>query len=216
MERTPELAAGQTAHRVRFSAGERLPFGLAHKDILTLTSGRVRLGLFNDAGKLVTLDILGPGEVLGPIANLHAAVGSTWIEEAANEAVALADGEALSYSTAAFQQLLGRSAELLQGFCAQVDSRRRRIEARLIRIVFKSSTGKVAGLLAELAERFGEFEPTAIRIPLRLTHKDLGSFVGVKRETVSLAMADLEYRGIIYIKSGYVYVVDADKLVRVP
>ena len=216
MEQVLESTQSDATQRLRFAAGDRLPFGAQNPRILTITSGRVRLGLINDAGKLVTLDVLGSGEMLGPIGNLLAPLGGTSIEEAANEATALESGEALSYPTAIFKQLLTRSPELMQNFCAQADSRRRRIEARLVRIVFKSSIGKVAGLLAELAERFGEFEPKAIRIPLRLTHKDLGSFVGVKRETVSLAMADLEYRGIIHTKGGFVFVDDADKLLRVP
>jgi CRP/FNR family transcriptional regulator/pyruvate formate lyase activating enzyme len=142
--------------------------------------------------------------------------GGTNMEEAANEATAMEAGEMLSYSRVTFQEMLGRNVALLNNFAAQVDSRRRRIEARLVRIVFKSSTGKVASLLAELAQRFGEFEQDTIRIPLRLTHKDLGSFVGVKRETVSLAMADLEYRGIIATRGGLVSIIDPDMLIRVP
>jgi CRP-like cAMP-binding protein len=215
MEPSLQPGVSESPQRIRFDVGDRLPFGPQHKKILALTAGRVRLCLVNDAGKLVTLDILSPGEMLGPIANLHAPMSGAWTEEATNEATALEAGEALVYPVEVFQHLLDRNHELMVNFCAQMDSRRRRIEARLIRIVFKSSTGKVAGLLAELAERFGEFEAQVIRIPLRLTHKDLGSFIGVKRETVSLAMADLEYRELINTKGGFIQILDAEKLLRV-
>lgn len=50
-------------------------------------------------------------------------------------------------------------------------------------------------LLWHLAERWGTVRSDGVHLPLRLTHMTLGRFVGARRPTVSLALADLRDGG---------------------
>jgi CRP-like cAMP-binding protein len=50
-------------------------------------------------------------------------------------------------------------------------------------------------LFAHLADRFGKVTPAGIVIPVKLTHEDLGKLVGVTRQSISLALAQLAERG---------------------
>jgi hypothetical protein len=52
-------------------------------------------------------------------------------------------------------------------------------------------------LLWHLAERWGKMRGDGIHLPLKLTHASLGRFVGARRPTVSLAVAQLRERGLI-------------------
>ena len=50
-------------------------------------------------------------------------------------------------------------------------------------------------LLWHFAERWGTVVPGGVRVSLNLTHATLGRFVGARRPTVSLAVAELRERG---------------------
>jgi hypothetical protein len=52
-------------------------------------------------------------------------------------------------------------------------------------------------LLWHLAERWGKMRGDGVHLPLKLTHASLGRFVGARRPTVSLAVAQLRDRGVL-------------------
>ena len=56
---------------------------------------------------------------------------------------------------------------------------------------------RIVGLLWHLAERWGRVGRDGVRLPLGLTHATLGRFVGARRPTVSLALAELRERGLV-------------------
>jgi CRP/FNR family transcriptional regulator len=72
--------------------------------------------------------------------------------------------------------------------------------------------GKLAGLLCELAERYGEKKGTSIHLTMRLTHQDLASIIGTKRDTVSRGLADLELRELIRYQRNEIVLLDPAKL----
>jgi CRP-like cAMP-binding protein len=93
--------------------------------------------------------------------------------------------------------------------------RRKQLEFRIGRMLYRSSLGKVAGMLAELGERYGKKENEQIELDLGLTHQEMASIVGLKRETVSEALADLEYRGLITAGRGRVRIMDPAALDKI-
>lgn len=56
---------------------------------------------------------------------------------------------------------------------------------------------RLLALLWHLSERWGRVGSDGVRLPLRLTHATLGRFVGARRPTVSLALAQLRERGLV-------------------
>jgi CRP/FNR family transcriptional regulator, cyclic AMP receptor protein len=56
---------------------------------------------------------------------------------------------------------------------------------------------RIEFLLWHLAERWGHVHADGIHVGLRLTHAALGRFVGARRPTVSLALAQLRERGVL-------------------
>ena len=54
---------------------------------------------------------------------------------------------------------------------------------------------RLTALLWHLAERWGRIGSDGVHLPLRLTHATLGRFVGARRPTVSLALAELRDAG---------------------
>lgn len=56
---------------------------------------------------------------------------------------------------------------------------------------------RVLALLWHLADHWGRIAADAVVVPLRLSHVTLGSLVGARRPTVSLALAELQRRGAV-------------------
>ena len=79
-------------------------------------------------------------------------------------------------------------------------------------MVFESAYAKVASLLLYLANRFGEKQDTAIVINLPLTHHDIGSWVGLQRETVSRQIESLIKKGVLTNKNHTLVVENLEKL----
>lgn len=187
--------------------------------IYLLRSGQVKLRSQTDTGKEIILDVLGPGGVFGPLEKVvedHTAKGTTGsLAALASEAVAISKGSAFKYDLDYFNDLVHRRPTLMVNVSRILGLRRKQLELRLARLLYRSSLGKVAGLLAELGERYGHKEGNQVQLDVRLTHQEMASIVGLKRETVSEALADLEYRGMIIAGRGNVTLLKPGELDKI-
>jgi CRP-like cAMP-binding protein len=57
---------------------------------------------------------------------------------------------------------------------------------------------RVHALLWHLADRFGRVTPDGVHLPVPLTHRTIGSLVGARRPTVTLAVGELERAGTVH------------------
>src|SRR5262249_19696942 len=90
--------------------------------------------------------------------------------------------------------------------------RRRRIENRLRNILFLSSRERMVHLLLELVEAYGERAGQRCEIPLKLTHQELASLIGVTRETVTVVLGRLQFERLIKIHRRRITVLDCNRL----
>lgn len=84
-------------------------------------------------------------------------------------------------------EFLGRFARAIDG-----------LAFRLEQTLSQKTSGRVAHLLLYLAQRFGtEVKGKGVVIGLKLTHRDIASFIGASRETVSRELSRLKALGLI-------------------
>ena len=98
----------------------------------------------------------------------------------------------------------------------QFGLRRQRLEIRLKHILYRSTLGKVAGLLGELAEGHGKPVEVGTEIGVRLRHHEMASIIGCRRASVSEALAELEYRGLIQAHRSRLVILKAEELEAIP
>jgi CRP/FNR family cyclic AMP-dependent transcriptional regulator len=212
-------SVGSRSEFLEFDRGDLLP--TTEKDravIYVLESGQVKLRSQTDTGKEIILDVLGPGGVFGPLDQVavdQRTPGTGSLGAHASEAVAISKGAAFKYDLHYFNDLVARRPTLMVNVSRILGLRRKQLELRLARLLYRSSLGKVAGLLAELGERYGSKQGEVIRLGLRLTHQEMASIVGLKRETVSEALADLEYRGLIVAGRGNISLLKPGELDKI-
>lgn len=216
--------------------------------IYLIEEGQVKLRALTDGGKEIIIDVVGERDVFGPLSQALGtpetqdwaagrasapapdALGNALGKSAsrpgndpallslAAEAVAMTNGSALRYSMEYFRRMVMERPTVLLNVTRLLGLRQRRLELRLARLLYRTCLGKVAGLICELADRYGEpgEEAGTTDINLRLTHQEIASVVGAKRETVSEAMAELELRELIRSKRTRITVMDLAALDRIP
>ena len=138
----------------------------------------------------VTLALLGPGRLFG----LSATVG------AANPAIGATTLEPSYLCTGTVPKLLqlfGDYPEVMVRLTQALIEQIFFAETWVERANLHSPRGRLAHLLLDLCDQFGEPVNGGQRIRFRLTHEDLARMVGLARETVSRLMADFKREGVI-------------------
>jgi CRP/FNR family transcriptional regulator len=113
----------------------------------------------------------------------------------------------------AFQRIVGRRADLVIRVTCQIADRFKHIESRIENLVFRDARARLASLLLELADDFGQAEPDgAIRIDLPLTQAELGKLIGATRQTVNQGIGELEAAGLVARRRGGLTLLKPDEL----
>lgn len=183
-------ALGVVGKRARLSKGGMLSLqeGGARSGLHLLLVGRMKTLRFSEDGRVMILDLLDQGEVFGEMA----VVAEDGIEPTYAEA--LEDVEIETIPRFALDGVLrGRSA-LALGIARLMAARRKRLEKRLETQIFQRVPVRLASLLLELAERFGEPSERGTVVDIPLSQQDLGNLIGASREIVSLTLSDFRRR----------------------
>lgn len=170
-----------------------------------LKKGRMRSLRKTADGREVALDILSPGDIVGATAIVSGGADSERFETIEPCLVCRIRSEVL-------RDLLERNGGIGLSVMHRVGLRKRKIESRLLDMVFCTVPVRVARLLMELAETFGERGPDGILIDLKLAHREIGDLVGANREAVSRALSGLVDDGAIAYRGKLILIRDAEKL----
>ncbi len=162
----------------------------AGDSLFVILHGRVKVAIFGDDGKEVTLSILSEGDFFGEMALLDQEPRSATI-------IAEEDCELLSLQrddfTRALEQDPGMSTSLIQVLA----SRLRKANHQISTLALLDVYGRVARVIQELAEEEGKRLKDGRVVVRRPTHMDIAHRIGSSRETVTRMMRDLEANGHI-------------------
>ncbi|OGG12751.1 hypothetical protein A3D77_06870 [Candidatus Gottesmanbacteria bacterium RIFCSPHIGHO2_02_FULL_39_11] len=84
--------------------------------------------------------------------------------------------------------------------------------SRIEYLMFGSAYEKVIFTLLNLSYRFGEENMSNLDVNLHITHKDIGSFSGLRKETISREMAKLQRKKILENKNHLIIIKDMERL----
>jgi CRP/FNR family transcriptional regulator len=111
---------------------------------------------------------------------------------------------------AAVARLARREPEVALALYAALAERLRRSDELVASLLSREVASRLAALLSNLAERFGEEDEAggAVAIDLRLTHQDLANMIASTREAVSKVMSELRQEGLIEVRGRRITVPD--------
>lgn len=190
---------------VRFTKGAALyRRGDAGESMIVIVSGRVKISNITDDAREVVLNFLGPGDLIGEMAALDGSRRSA-------DAIALETVEGLLLYRRDVIATLERHPEALLGVIAELASKLRMTSAMVEHGVLQMS-GRAARGLLRLAAQHGRESDDGTRLDIKLSQKDLGSYLGLSRENTSRELGRLREAGLIRVEGGEIVIVDRDGL----
>jgi CRP/FNR family transcriptional regulator len=158
--------------------------------IYLVKEGRVKVSLLLESGKELTVDIAGPGEIIGEMGLIDDAPKTRMAQ-------ALDDVELFAIDKAEFERLLLSHPPLLLYLARFIAWRQRRIERRLMDVAYRDIIERISELLAEFASDHHPAASGPAEILIPLTHGDIASMIGASRPKTTTALNKLERMGLI-------------------
>ena len=170
--------------------------GALGQNLYLIESGRVRIYSLSIEGQEITINMLGSGEAFGELSLLDGLPRS---------ASAMAVEKTVTYTLHRddFLRLLDANPRMARSILEMVSMRLRYTTILAESFAFMDAPGRVAAKLLELVDRYG-VGVGGNEIELRLTQRELASWVAVSRESVNKVLGAFRDQGIIKIDGGVI------------
>lgn len=176
--------------------------------MMAVIRGRVKICTHSADGKELVLNIINRGGLFGEIALLDG-------EPRTADAVALEETDLLVLSRAQFVPFLeahpGVALRLMAVLCARLRQTSEHLEDTL----FLEAPSRLARWLLRLGEAFGRPAGDGLRLDIRLSQQQLGSLVGLSRESINKHLGEWQRGGLIAVSGGHIVLRDRDALARI-
>jgi CRP/FNR family transcriptional regulator len=168
-----------------------------------------RAGFFKSY--VVTKD--GKTHVTGfPMAGDMTGMDGVGTEHHSQSVVALEDGEVCVVPYAHLQEMSGRLPQLQHQIIRMMSREIVREQDLMTLLGSMRAEAKVAEFLLSLSRRFAARGYSSTEFNLRMTREEIGSYLGLKLETVSRILSKMQELGVIRANLRYVAIVDAEGL----
>jgi len=130
-------------------------------------------------------------------------------------ATALEDSEIIVLPFARLQELARTNQAMQRQLHAMLSREITRNHGMMMLLGSMCAEARLASFLAGLSARFVQQGYSASDFILRMTRKDIGSYLGLKLETVSRVFSEFHRRGLLKVEKKHVRILDAEGLQRV-
>lgn len=197
--------AGLAAFR-SFRKDETIFTAAATGDCLyVLLKGRIKIYATAANGRVKTLAYLEAGDFFGEMALIED-------ESRSASARVLTDTEVALIHQRDFRRLLKDNPELSFEFMRTLCYRLRRADAEISALTFQNVVGRIAMILLDLSQRYGQKSKEGNRIQIPLTHQELSELGGTAREVVTRALNIFRRSNCINYDQHYITILNGEKL----
>ena len=189
-------------HQVIFHKGD------AGSYMVAVLSGRMRISATSPEGREVTLNMIGAGEVFGELALLDGKPRSAG-------AIAAEDSHLMLVERRHFMPHVNNNQHVSLRLIEILCERLRATSETLGDFVMRDLQSRLARKLLALGQEYGATSNGRTRLSIKLSHTDLGHFVGCSRETVNKQMRAWEEAGIVARDEGRIALCQPCELKRI-
>lgn len=188
-----------------FTTGESIFLqGEEGESVYFIRKGKVKALMSSPEGEEQILEILHRGDVFGEVVLFG-------IENYPATAVAMDNVEVLLLSRSKFKDYFNRNPEIGWGMLQEMAIKLRNAQRKIENLGLRDTRGRVATLLLDLLDRFGDQKKKFI---LELNRQEMASLIGTSRETVSRTLSEFKNEGLIDIEGNRVIIKDLEGLQR--
>ena len=170
-----------------------------------LLSGTVRLYKIYGDYKEATTALLKDGGVFGKLS----LVEGRWQDVFAE---AVTESRVAGIQKTSLERVIKRDPEFALRLFSSLSERLRQSDEVIESLLHREVSTRLATLLMNLSDRFGEGDGTLIGV--RLTHQDLANMIASTREAVSKVMSEFQREGVIEARSRRIAVLDRGALAK--
>lgn len=193
--------------RKRIAEGESLfHAGDAFRSLFAVRSGFFKTRVTSEDGRDQVTGFLMPGELLG--------MDGIGAGRHACDAVALENAEVCVIPYTRLEEIAERFQPLRQHFHKVMSREIVRDQGVMFMLGSQRAEEKLAGFLVNLSQRLAARGNAPKEFVLRMTRAEIGSFLGLKLETVSRLFSRFQEEGLLAVRQKRVRITDLDRLSR--
>lgn len=171
-----------------------------------INTGEVKLFKDSKDGKQQIFHILSEGDFFGELALFKVAYHTSSVE-------ALSAVDVCTLTKENLDDLIMRKPRIAIKLLEGLGERLNRVENMMQNIVTQDTEERIAGMLLELAERYGQPTDAGIVVELSLTREEMANWIGVSRETMSRKLGKLQDERLIRLEgSRILIIIDQERL----
>jgi CRP/FNR family transcriptional regulator, global nitrogen regulator len=129
-------------------------------------------------------------------------------------AEAVTDARVVSIQKASLERVIKSNPEFALRLFSSLSERLRQSDEVIESLLHREVSTRLATLLVNLAERFGEEDDADLLIDVRLTHQDLANMIASTREAVSKVMSEFQRYGVIETRNRKIAILDRGALTK--
>ncbi len=175
------------------------------QSVFFLNGGRVKISKVTRDGRELTLAYRVPGQVFGELCLGDGGPREEMAE--AMENVLITEVE-----RGLFEKFIERNPALAIELMRMSNQRRKEVENKVARLIFRDVNSKLADLLISLGREYGVEDARGTLVAIKITHQEMANLIGSTRETVSLTLSQFRKSGLIAMDGRKVIVTDFDGL----
>ena len=191
--------ADYSARSVIFQKGD------AGTSMMAVIRGRVKICTHSLDGKELVLNIINRGGVFGEIALLDG-------EPRTADAVTLEETNLLVVERSRFLPFLAEHPDVALRLIAMLCKRLRQTSEHLEDTMFLEAPSRLARCLLRLGGAFGKPDGAGVRLDIKLSQQQLGSLIGVSRESINKHLGEWQRDGLIGVDGGFITLRDQGAL----
>jgi CRP-like cAMP-binding protein len=173
--------------------------------LYVVMSGRVKIFGTSTQGRSKTFAYLEPGDFFGEMSLIDDEARSA-------SATALEDSVLIMLKAEDYRKLILSRPALAISMVKILSARLRRANREIEALSFNNVLGRIAQILLDLSERYGEKTDEGIRINMALSHKELAEMAGTAREVISRVISRFRRIGCVDFFDSKLIITDKDKL----
>ncbi|CAN5753435.1 hypothetical protein BH23ACT11_BH23ACT11_20670 [soil metagenome] len=190
----------------KFGRGELIfTPGDPDEQLYFLRTGAVRVYKTYGDYKEATVALLKDGGVFGRLDLAESGSQDDFAEASTEVRVATVRKPAVAW-------LIKRRPDLALSLFSAMSERMKQSDELIVTLLHREVSSRLAALLSNLGDRFGETNGQETLIDVRLTHMELANMIASTREAVSKAMTELQREGLIEVRSRQIFVLDHQAL----
>lgn len=166
--------------------------------IYFLKKGMIKIMTQNQEGEELIKSIIKPGELFGEIALLETE------ENEEDYAIAVENGIVCQMDMPFLKEMMQMNQELKVHIYKLIGIRIKKIENRLISMIFKNVETRIFDFLKEFVVEYGRYEKDYYYAKFFLTHKEVGKLTATTRQTVTKIMNELRDEGVLDYSNNFI------------